>query len=101
MLGLMARTRVRRRRLALTVLILVLTAFLVGPLSDALVAGAEVRRAPHRTYVVRPGDTIFSIASRQVSDGTDPRPMVDAIESENDIEPGQLIPGQALLIPAA
>jgi LysM domain-containing protein len=99
--GLMARTRVRRRRFALTVLILALTAFLVGPVSHALVAGAEVRRAPHRTYVVRPGDTIFSIASRQVTEGADPRPMVDAIEDANEIGPGRLIPGQALVIPAA
>ena len=96
----MGRTRVRRRRFALTLLILALTAFLLGPVSHALVAGAEVRRAPHRTYVVRPGDTLFSIASGQVADGADPRPMVDAIEGANGIEPGQLVPGQALVIPA-
>lgn len=81
-------------------LILALTAFLTGPVSHALVAGAEVRRAPHRTYVVRPGDTIFSIASRAASDGADPRPLVDAIEGANGIEAGQLVPGQALLIPS-
>jgi hypothetical protein len=95
----MARTRVRRRRFTLSVLILALTAFLMGPVSHALVAGAEVRRAPHRTYVVRPGDTIFSIASKAVADGADPRPIVDAIEGANGIEPGELVPGQALVIP--
>ena len=95
----MARTRVRRRRFTLGVLILALTAFLVGPVSHALVAGAEIRRAPHRTYVVRPGDTIFSIASSAVSGGADPRPMVDAIEDANGIEPGELVPGKALVIP--
>jgi Tfp pilus assembly protein FimV len=101
MLSPMARTRVRRRRFVLTLLILVLTSFLVGPVSHALVAGAEVQRAPHGTYVVRPGDTIFSIASRQVADRADPRPMVDAIEGANGIGPGELVPGQELLIPAA
>ncbi|HEV8565148.1 MAG TPA: LysM peptidoglycan-binding domain-containing protein [Actinomycetota bacterium] len=97
----MARTRVRRRWLVLTLVILVLTSFLVGPVSHALDAGAGVRRAPHRTYVVRPGDTIFSIASHQVTDGADPRPMVDAIEGANGIGPGELVPGQELVIPAA
>jgi Tfp pilus assembly protein FimV len=95
----MARTGVRRRRLTLSFLILALTAFLMGPVSHAFVAGAQDRRAPHRTYVVRSGDTIFSIASRAVSDGADPRPMVDAIEAANGIEPGELVPGQALVIP--
>jgi Tfp pilus assembly protein FimV len=79
--------------------VLALTALLVGPVSHALVAGADVRRTPHRTYVVRPGDTIFSIASRQVGAGADPRPMVDAIEDANGIDPGELVPGEALVIP--
>jgi nucleoid-associated protein YgaU len=53
--------------------------------------------APHR-YVVRPGDTLWSIA-RGVQDG-DPRPLVDAIQAANRADPGVLVPGQVLIIPA-
>jgi nucleoid-associated protein YgaU len=53
--------------------------------------------APHR-YVVRPGDTLWSIA-RGVQDG-DPRPLVDAIQAANRADPGALVPGQVLIIPA-
>ena len=41
----------------------------------------------HRTYVVRDGDTLWSIATR-VAHGGDPRPLVDAIEAENDVTAG-------------
>jgi Tfp pilus assembly protein FimV len=98
----MSRTRVRRRRCTLTLVVLALTAFLVGPVSHALVAGASLRHEePRRAYVVRPGDTLFAIASRQVADGADPRPLVDAIEAANDVEPADLVPGTVLVIPAA
>jgi Tfp pilus assembly protein FimV len=97
----MSRTRVRRRRLTLTLVSLALTAVLVGPVSHAFVAGASVRHEPRRTYVVRPGDTLFAIASRQASDGADPRPLVDEIEAANHLGPADLVPGLVLLIPAA
>jgi nucleoid-associated protein YgaU len=54
--------------------------------------------APH-LYVVRPGDTLWSIA-RRIQDG-DPRPLVDAIQAANRADPGALAPGQVLLIPVA
>jgi Tfp pilus assembly protein FimV len=54
--------------------------------------------AAHR-YVVRPGDSLWSIASR-LQRGTDPRQLMDAIESTNHVDPGALRPGQALLIPS-
>jgi nucleoid-associated protein YgaU len=47
---------------------------------------------------VRPGDTLWSIA-RGVQDG-DPRPLVDAIQAANRADPGALVPGQVLIIPA-
>jgi nucleoid-associated protein YgaU len=49
--------------------------------------------------VVRPGDTLWSIA-RRIQDG-DPRPLVDAIQAANRADPGALVPGEVLLIPAA
>lgn len=54
--------------------------------------------AQHR-YVVRPGDTLWSIA-RRIHDG-DPRALVDAIQAANGTDPGALVPGQVLLVPAA
>jgi nucleoid-associated protein YgaU len=48
---------------------------------------------------VRPGDTLWSIA-RGIQDG-DPRALVDAIQAANRADPGALVPGEVLLIPAA
>jgi nucleoid-associated protein YgaU len=49
--------------------------------------------------VVRSGDTLWSIA-RATSPGDDPRPVVDSIAAANGIDPGSLVPGQVLVIPA-
>jgi LysM repeat protein len=50
--------------------------------------------------VVRPGDTLWSIATR-TSPSVDPRLVVDAIASANTVDPGALVPGQQLIIPPA
>jgi nucleoid-associated protein YgaU len=52
----------------------------------------------HR-YVVRAGETLWSIAER-VAPGEDPRVVVDRIVRVNRVDPGGLVPGQALVIPA-
>jgi len=49
--------------------------------------------------VVRPGDTLWSIA-RRVAPGQDPRGVVDAIADANGVEAGSLVPGQTLVLPA-
>src|SRR5687768_13474419 len=83
-----ARTGRQRRRLAAT-------------LTVALVAGAEgAGLASRSSYVVREGDTLWSIA-KGVSPGEDPRPLVDAIVSANGVDPGGILPGQTLLVPSA
>jgi Tfp pilus assembly protein FimV len=95
----MSRTRVR------PVVHLVLAAGLavlaMGGVSRALEPGAgpsaPASVAAH-TYVVRPGDTLWSIAER-LRPGEDPRPLVDAIERANGISAGELVPGQSLEIP--
>lgn len=48
------------------------------------------------TYVARPGDTLWSIASR-AEPGSDPRPLVDQLEGELDGRP--LEPGTKLVLP--
>ncbi len=47
-------------------------------------------------YIAKPGDTLWSIASR-VEPGSDPRPLVDRLEQE--IGGGVLQPGERLILP--
>ena len=97
--GRMGRTRVRRRRLvALTVAIGVVGS-LSGPVANAVGVGGGADARSARTYVVRPGDTLWSIARRSYP-SVDPRLVVGAIASANQVDPGALVPGQELSIPA-
>jgi Tfp pilus assembly protein FimV len=50
------------------------------------------------TYVVRAGDTLWSIARRHAP-GEDPRVVVEAIARANGIDAGGLVPGQQLSLP--
>ena len=92
----MSRTHVRRRLLGIVLLLLVIGLAWVVPSGGAAAGQAHVER--HR-YVVRPGDTLWSIAGG-IRDG-DPRALVDAIQQANGADPGALVPGEVLLIPAA
>ena len=51
-------------------------------------------------YVVRQGDTLWSIA-RRVSPDDDPRPIVDALAEANGLDGAGLVPGQSLIVPLA
>jgi Tfp pilus assembly protein FimV len=95
----MARTLVRRRRLAALGVVIGLAAVLSGPVANAVGVGGSSETRPPRTYVVRPGDTLWSIALRS-SPSSDPRLVVDAIASANEVDPGALVPGQQLRIPS-
>jgi nucleoid-associated protein YgaU len=98
----MARTRVRRRRLAAVLLLAVLVGVLTGPVADAMGVGGGGGgggSSDPRTYVVRPGDTLWAIA-RRAEPSVDPRIVVDAIAAANDVDAGALVPGQQLAVPA-
>jgi Tfp pilus assembly protein FimV len=92
------RTRVRRRRLAATITIAVVGAAWAPAAVGALGARPAPERVARSSYVVREGDTLWSIAER-VAPRADPRPVVDALVTVNEVDAGSLVPGQVLVIP--
>jgi hypothetical protein len=52
---------------------------------------------PAREYVVRPGDTLWSIASAEY--GGDPREGVWRLQRRNGLRGATIVPGQRLLLP--
>lgn len=95
----MTRTRVRRRRLTLTIsLALVATAW-AGPAVRALGSPETPARVSRASYVVRQGDTLWTIA-RKLAPESDPRPVVDLISAMNGVDAGRLVPGQTLVVSA-
>jgi LysM repeat protein len=98
--GSMGRTRVRRRRLVAIAAALGVIGVLSGPVANAVGIGGAAAARPARTYVIRPGDTLWSIA-RRTSPSTDPRLVVGTIRDANELDPAALVPGQQLLIPTA
>jgi len=97
--GTVARTRVRRRRLALLVCATALVPGLAARGAQALGQDEIGRDRPDPLqHVVQAGDTLWSIAVR-MSEGSDPRMVVDAIERANGIQGRPIVPGQRLQIP--
>jgi LysM domain len=97
--GEVSRMRLTRRgRLLVRVLavVLVVGGFLLVAPGLARGDGPD-RPAPRVTYVVEPGDTLWSIA-RRVAPGRDPRPVVDGLIEANNLH-GGLQAGQELSIP--
>jgi nucleoid-associated protein YgaU len=95
-----ARTRVRARRVSALLVGGALLAGVSGQVANAIGvrSGGNDGRAP-RAYVVRPGDTLWSIAGRLQPD-EDPRIVVDRIAAANALDPAALVPGQELVVPA-
>lgn len=79
---------------------IVVGAPVAGALSRPEPVDTSVRPAKRweQVYVVRAGDTVWSIAAREAG-GADPRALVDAIAVRNGIDAGAVVPGQALVIP--
>ena len=60
--------------------------------------GVRPARSSEQVYVVRVGDTVWSIAERMAG-GQDPRALVDAIAVRNHIDASAVVPGQSVIIP--
>jgi LysM repeat protein len=67
----------------------------------ALVVGLAARGSngagPKQTYVVRPGDTLWSVAQRTYSG--DPRQGVWELQHRNHLGTATIVPGQKLVVP--
>ena len=98
----------RRRLLAAGLFLLAIAAALIlaqliqagiggGPLTTTDAAAGPVVPAGTTSYVVRPGDTLWSIAA-SIDPKGDERPLVDALTRETGGAP--LYPGERLAIPA-
>jgi Tfp pilus assembly protein FimV len=96
------RLTTRGRRVLLTLAALPLAAGLAfAALSGgSAYAGGEQVTASFQTVTVMPGDTLWSIAE-EIAPGTDPRDVVDALQSLNLLDGGVLMVGEELAIPAA
>jgi LysM repeat protein len=74
------------------VIVLVLAALAVGT-----VARVSHSAGPERTYVVKPADTLWSIAGRSYAGDT--REGVWQIQQRNHLHSALLRPGQTLVLP--
>jgi LysM domain len=92
-----SRTRVRRRRLTLTISLALVAAAWAGPAVRALGSPETPARVSWDSYVVRQGDTLWTIA-RKLAPGSDPRPVVDQLSAMNGVDAARLVPGQTLVV---
>jgi LysM repeat protein len=53
-----------------------------------------------RIYVVKPGDTVWSIVRRHAQERDDPRPLVDRLIELNRLRDAVIRPGQELVLPS-
>ncbi len=65
----------------------------------SIVARAGQSAGPERRYVVKPGDTLWSIALGRY--GGDPREAVWEIRDRNGLHGTTVHPGQVLVLPAS
>ena len=74
-----------------------LVLIVVAALTWAMLARRSDASSPRRTYVVRPADTLWSIAVSRY--GGDPRDPVWHIRRENGLAGTTIRPGQRLVLP--
>jgi nucleoid-associated protein YgaU len=85
-----ASPHLRRRASALAVIVCLLALLLLA------LPGASSGAHPAREHVVRPGETLWGIASAEYGDA---QSHVDAIASANHLESALIVPGQRLALP--
>ena len=91
------RTRVRWGRIGVAAAVV---AFVFNLLAGRAGAGAGATHPPAtKTYVVRPGDTLWGIASRLAGPEVDPRPLVDRMARTNHVGSGFIHVGDVLVVP--
>jgi LysM repeat protein len=66
-------------------------------LAVGLAAHGSSGAGPKQTYVVRPGDTLWSVAERTYSG--DPRKGIWEIEQRNHLASATIVPGEKLVVP--
>jgi LysM repeat protein len=66
-------------------------------LAVGLAARGSRGAGPKRTYVVQPGDTLWSVAEHMYSG--DPRQGVWKLEQRNHLAGATIVPGEKLLVP--
>ena len=70
----------------------------VGLVAVLWLARPSAGSGPERVYVVKPADTLWSIATRHYAG--DPREGIWRLRERNDLEASVLRPGQRLVLPA-
>jgi LysM repeat protein len=69
----------------------------VAVLAVGLAARGSSGAGPKRTYVVKPGDTLWSVAEHVYSG--DPRQGVWKLEQRNHLHDATIVPGEKLVVP--
>jgi len=69
----------------------------VAVLAVGLAARGSNGAGPKRTYVVKPGDTLWSVAERTYSG--DPRQGVWELQRRNHLPSPTIVPGEKLVVP--
>jgi LysM repeat protein len=71
--------------------------FCAAALAVGLAAHSSSGAGPKRTYVVRPGDTLWSVAAQMYAG--DPREGIWKIERRNHLAGATIVPGEKLVLP--
>jgi len=75
-----------------------LVIMLLAALAVGLYAHSSQSAGPERHYVVRPADTLWTIAARTYAGDT--REGVWKLEQRNHLSSATLVPGETLVLPA-
>jgi LysM repeat protein len=69
----------------------------IAALAVGLVARGSSGAGPKRIYVVKPGDTLWTVAQRTYAG--DPREGVWKLEQRNHLGSATIVPGEKLVVP--